>query len=223
MDTSKIINNPKQIMINNLKVFLMEMYNKNLNSECNTIEEIIEIHFKYDNKNTIINNIIMHANEVFQINIFPLLDYLRFNGFLSVQDIGLDPKICQKTLKIINRIKEKYGIFIRDYMQLSQNSFLLKSVESSIGNGQSLHNLKISRNDGEVFIAQYHPELLMSIITALINILQLSIQNGIYNLNETTVKNYIDKSKNFNEFLNMIVSQDNKQKEVALGSDNSES
>lgn len=215
--------NPKQSIINNLKIFMIDMQNKGLGESYNSLDQIIEMHFKYDMKQNIVRNLVQHIMEMMQVNIMALLDYLRYNEYFTIENIGLEPKIFGKQMKSINRLKDRYGIFFRDLMQSSQNPFMLFSVETNVGNNDSIHNIKISRTDGVTLNAQFNSEVLMGIITSLLGSLKISMQNGIYNLSEATVDNFLKQSKNFNEFLNSIVAiKSNKSllSEVALGKDN---
>ncbi len=198
------IEDPRSNVIKNIKKFLtdtkdnFEIYYKNL-------EYIIDIHINKDEKSELIKNLQMQFNYIFGPISFLLFDYFNFNEILSIDTVELDKGTYGKRLDFINAIKIKYGFYINEAITSTQMPFIINTVEFSIGMNESLHYLKIKRADGMSLEGMYKPETLMNIVTGMLGAIEMSMKQGIYNLNDQTLNNYVKQSSQFKDYLEELI------------------
>ncbi|MBS4534212.1 hypothetical protein GOQ29_01120 [Clostridium sp. D2Q-14] len=188
--------------LNELEDFIKKM------SEVDNYHEILttifEMHFKHDDKDKLFRNLNTHIAEVFKTNPKNLIDYLQHPQYTKIEELSLNATKYKASLLFVNKLKMKYGVLLRPLMAAQTNPFLINSIESNVGNGQSLHRLKLERADGKNLEGLFNSESLLSIFTVLIESLDKSLDRGIFNLNINTIDNYLNSSKIFNEHLTSL-------------------
>lgn len=218
MDINHMMN-PRDNIINGLKEFIIKAKTvKNYNT---IIETMFESHFKLDDKNELLKNLNEHLVEVFHIHPFALLGYLQFNETLSVSDLEIDNSYKQ-CIESINKIKMKYGFVIRKLIMKSQAPFIINSVETNIGLGNSLHNITFYRCDGSYLSGMFNPEGLLAMSTSLLAAVKASMERGVYNLNEDTINNYITQSDLLKNYINNLIKGTKQQIDSEVATSKSE-
>ena len=186
------------------------------------IENIFDLHFKFKDKKNILSDISMHLSEVFNFNPAGLFLYFSSNENFSTSDLGIENSKYKNYMKTLNKIKFEYGFFVKKLMSIQQMPFMINFLETNIANGQTIHKIKLSRNDGETFEAVFNPDILMNLTTGMIGALNLSMQQGIYNINTQTLENYLKSTKEFNKYLESIISSGNNDTLKSIAADKHE-
>jgi hypothetical protein len=134
-----------------------------------------------------------------------LLSYLQYNETLNPRDIGLNPQVYRNIFECINKLKFKYGFMLRKMLSYTQIPFLISGVETIVGPNNSLHKIKFTRTDGKALEGLFQPESLMQIISSLTSALKFSMEQGIFNLNDITVDNYLKINEDVTKYINSII------------------
>jgi len=191
------------ILKNNLKKFIMQL--KTIEEYQNLIENIIELHLKFDEKSDLVRNIHGNLSNTMQTDAFILFDYFMYPTYLDIEELELDKPRYKSCLDCINRLKRKYGGFFSQLITVNRNPFFINSVETSVSNSDSMHSIRISRADGKTLDGVFKSDTMMLIVSNLISALQMSMEKGIFNINEQIVNNYIEQSKNLENYLNGLM------------------
>lgn len=206
METNGAIANgmeARNAVINRLKDFISKA--KLINDYDKILEDVFDLHFRVDDKADIITQINIHICEVFHADGMALLDYLQSTETFTPNILDMDPGKYRNIINCINNLKIKYGVTIRKLANAQKSPFLINTVESSVSGGQTLHKIKISRGDGNYLEGLFSPESLMALITALTNSMEIAMKQGIYNLNNITLKNYLEEVNQLSEYLDNII------------------
>lgn len=168
------------------------------------IEDIIELHLRFDNTKVLLKNIEKSINDVVKVRGSVLFNYFQLPRFFSIEELNLNASEYSMCLKFINNLKKKYGGFFSRILEIDRNPFFINSIETSVGRLDSIHSIKFTRVDGEALNALFKPNILMSMITNLINVLQSSMERGIFDINEQVVKDYMIQSKKMENYLSNL-------------------
>lgn len=216
MDLKTIQPNLDEKIKDDLKIFIKNM--KNITEYQVILGTIIETHLQKDNDDIFVRNLTQHLSEVFNANAFSLIAYLQFPKVYNLNELNLDAKY-KKALDCINKLKLKYGFVIRDLFMKSQSPLLITSIDVSVNIGNSLHNLKVIRGDGNALNGFCNSEMLMSFITRLLASLQASMEQGVYNFSDVTVKNFLTQNKHFEEYFVKLIKESDPETQAAIALD----
>lgn len=193
----------RQNMIENLKLFVIKA------REIENYYEILEHIFNYCTQKCDEKLLIEYLNDyisnAFGISGNYLVDYFISDGYVSAADLQLEGAKYNKIIETINKLKRQYGWHIRKASQRNHNPFMINTVGFSVGAKESLHVFKISRADGVTFEAVFNPQVMLTLLPSFIEGTHIAMRDGIFNVNVEVVNNYLKKSKEFNEFLEALI------------------
>jgi len=207
MNKSTIENN-EEALRNNLSKFMDNMMK--IDNYFDVIPRIIKLHFEVDNKDDLIANLHMHISEMINSDANILFEYLSYGRTLEIKEFQNKGKY-KRALECINNIKIEYGSLIRVLYNGYKTPFIINSLQTNINNGDSTHEIKFSRADGKSLSGQFKPNILLPILSSLINSLKKSIENGVYNLNTGDIERFLHTSKEFNKFLESLLDKNKEE------------
>ncbi|WP_176345174.1 hypothetical protein [Priestia aryabhattai] len=195
----------------NIEEFLKSMI------ETEDSHEILEHLFAYyinnkSNNKIVVRDLINSIGEAFRVSPFTIIPYITSKTvYFGPGEFGLD---YYEHMRLINKLKSKYGSVVRKGLTAEQTPFLLAGASINISKKDSLHRVKLMRADGENLEAMFKPDSLLNILTVLTNGLRNSMDNGIFSLEEEEVKKYLEIQNNLeNKLVDLLDSEKNKETE----------
>ncbi|MFL0251235.1 hypothetical protein ACJDT4_12435 [Clostridium neuense] len=198
-------------MYEGIKKFIIEM---NKVKNCNSIlNDLFEVHFKFDDKDELFSELNSNLGEVFNINGLNLLAFMQIGKQISANDLGINEQKYSKSIKCINELTLKYAYIIRKLLSKNQMPFSINTVEIMINPQNSFHKIKFQRADGESLEGVFQTENLLMLTTNIIKSLKHSMEYGIYNINSNIVEDYIETNDIFVKYLKKITDESKAQEE----------
>lgn len=159
------------------------------------LEPIFDIHFQHDQPSEILHQLNNHISSTYRVDGFNLLNYLAQPNFLYESN---------EPIKIVNRIKQKYGYMIHQMLEKGKNPFLLNGAEANVEQNASHHKIKFIRTDGENLEALFTPGNMIAIISLLNRATKEALEKGIYSIDSESISEYLYSTNLLNESLERL-------------------
>lgn len=198
----------KEIEVNDLKPQIKDLLIKvkNVGSYNEFLVFIIKNYF-YDNKNGgVINKFAEHFSKIFKLNVQSFLHYLSLDFKVDLVDLDLSKAEYNAVNEFLHSIKLMYGPIILAEFNKNQDPFSLAGAEFNVIHNESTHKLTFKRNDGNFLDVNFRAHTLLPLTILLNQALHQSISNGLFNLNEDMVNDYIKANQEIILLLNDILS-----------------
>lgn len=186
----------------------------------NNLENLLEI---LNNKFHMMNNKEKRLEEIFKMYVYPengsicadilgqLEHEVKCNCIELIHLIVNDRHVLNETVKgnqllnIINMLDRKYGFLIKRDMIKQQRPFMLGGFDVNIEQNSSMHSICLRRIDGQRLQCNVSALELINIATNLINALDITINNSLYNIDTNSVMQYKMVSEKLNKTLEGII------------------
>ncbi|MGG4200758.1 hypothetical protein [Peribacillus frigoritolerans] len=182
------MNTQTDLLYNDFQEVLKSL--ENLEESAEHLSFIFDFHIKSPDEDDLFRNLQEHVSRLLNES----TPYL-FNYFLA-PEVFFDRELEKenKTIRIINDLKIKYGFVIERLFERSKNPFLLNEAEFNIEAGSSTHKIKFSRTDGQSLESTFTSSSMIPLLGLLSNATSQSIEKGIYNLNIEQINYYMRES-----------------------------
>lgn len=193
----------------NLSEFLKQL--KQNGERYQLLENVIENNLKYSKGFDAITNIEESLIYTFQTNSIAFFDYISFHRTFEIGELDINQSEYKKVLEYINVIKFKFGSILEDLVNKSKDPFIIAGFQSNVREGESTHLLRIIRNDGETFETNFKPGGMLTLVGGLIGSVRLSLEIGVYNINQEAIDKYLSEAEALKKHLESIISASNNE------------
>lgn len=154
------------------------------------LKEIFSLYLNSQTEPSALRNLNNHLERVFDINPNAFLDF--FDAKVKYEDMEFEFEDIEynEAYKILYELMQLYGPYYTRMSQSERNPFMLTGSNVNISINESTHSLRVFRADGQFMDFAFKPDTLMPTAIIIIQALEHSIQNGIFNLNQQIVEEY---------------------------------
>lgn len=159
----------------------------------NLLKHIFSLYLNSQTEPNALKNLNNHLEKIFDINPNAFLEV--FNAKVNYEELAIEFEFEDEdwidAYKVLYWLMQTYGPYYSTLSQSERNPFLLTGTNVNIGFNESTHSIRFFRADGQFMDFSFKPDTLMPTAMTIIQSLEQAIKNGIFNLNQQTVEEYI--------------------------------